>query len=273
MTHVLPFKHELFNIIFSSSNTFRIFDETLPERLDPTDVYQNHKYPVRDPQENEMLKSHNIPHPVNATFIRTNVRFLNEPVAHMETRHTMAEQFNWWSGLTNQDVPSKAPYSKATTQRCDFQPVKDVPLIRLRESNRPPALGIIPTISFIDQPDSPLHSGRHMTDPTTVHAAVTGREAVRIGHSQRSAYRLVQPLAHCALRTPNAVKFNTHSLIGKDEVPSCTSSLVDLALSRHLSRCEPCVMSLLHLLSSFSHRWLNPSTHCSSALERWSSSG
>ncbi|KAI7795376.1 hypothetical protein IRJ41_017314 [Triplophysa rosa] len=149
------------------SNTFRIFDETLPERLDVTDVYQNHKYPVRDPQEYEVLKSHNVPHPVNAKFIRTNVRFLNEPVAHMETRHTMAEQFNWWSGLTNQDVPIKAPYSKATTQRCDFQPVKDVPVIRLRESNRPTAVGIIPTISFIDQPDSPLHSGRHMTDPTT----------------------------------------------------------------------------------------------------------
>lgn len=64
----------------------------LPERLHPTAVYQEHKYPVRDPQEYELLKNHNIPHPLNAKFIRTNVRFLNEPVAHMETRHTMTEQ-------------------------------------------------------------------------------------------------------------------------------------------------------------------------------------
>ncbi|KAG1950135.1 hypothetical protein F2P79_011735 [Pimephales promelas] len=42
-------------------------------------------------------------------------------------------------------------------------------------------------------------------------AAQTGRESVRIGHSQRSVSSL--SLAHCALRTPNAVKFITHSFI------------------------------------------------------------
>lgn len=80
------------NVLFSSSNTFRIFDETLPDHLDPADVYQNYKYPTRDPEEYELLKSHNTPHPLNAKFIRTNVRFLNEPIAYMETSHTMEEQ-------------------------------------------------------------------------------------------------------------------------------------------------------------------------------------
>ncbi len=72
-----------------SSNTFRIFDETLPERLDPVWVYQNHTNPARDPREPE---NRNVPHPHNARFIRTNVRFLNEPIAHMKTRHTDTEQ-------------------------------------------------------------------------------------------------------------------------------------------------------------------------------------
>ncbi|KAK7118998.1 hypothetical protein R3I94_020996 [Phoxinus phoxinus] len=44
-----------------------------------------------------------------------------------------------------------------------------------------------------------------------VSAAETGRESVRIGHSQRSVSSL--SLAHRALRTPNAVKFITHSFI------------------------------------------------------------
>lgn len=72
-----------------SSNTFRIFDETLPERLDPVCVYQKHNNPARDPRESE---TRNVPHPHNARFIRTNVRFLNEPIAHMKTRHTDTEQ-------------------------------------------------------------------------------------------------------------------------------------------------------------------------------------
>ncbi|XP_051528470.1 uncharacterized protein C2orf73 homolog isoform X1 [Myxocyprinus asiaticus] len=133
------------------SNTFRIFDETLPERLEPTNVYQNHKYPSRDLQESEVLKTHNIPHPHYAKFIRNNVRFLNDPIAYMETQHTMAEQFNWWSNSFSHDVSRKAPHSKASTQRSDFQPIRDVLLTRVREADRPSATGIIPALCSLDQ--------------------------------------------------------------------------------------------------------------------------
>uniref|UniRef100_A0A8C1WB75 acylphosphatase n=1 Tax=Cyprinus carpio TaxID=7962 RepID=A0A8C1WB75_CYPCA len=129
------------------SNTFRIFDETLPERLVPVRVDQNHKYPARDPRESE---TRNVPHPHNARFIRTNVRFLNEPIAHMETRHTEIEQFNWWSNSPKEDLPVKAVYSKASTQRSDFQAIRDAP-VRERETNRPAASGIVPALSSLDQ--------------------------------------------------------------------------------------------------------------------------
>ncbi|KAG1950136.1 hypothetical protein F2P79_011736 [Pimephales promelas] len=71
------------------SNTFRIFDETVPERLDPVRGHRNRRCPAGEPRETERR---NIPHPHNCSFIRTNVRFLNEPIAHMDT-----EQFDWWS--------------------------------------------------------------------------------------------------------------------------------------------------------------------------------
>ncbi len=55
--------------------------------------------------------------------------------------------------------------------------------------------------------------GRADAPPRVSVQQLTGREAVRIGHSQRSVSSL--SLAHCALRTPKAVKFITYSFIGK----------------------------------------------------------
>ncbi|KAK9966946.1 hypothetical protein ABG768_004021 [Culter alburnus] len=127
------------------SNTFRIFDETVPERLDPLRVYQNHKYPVRAPQEPE---TRNVPHPQHGGFIRTNVRFLNEPVAHMENTHT--EQLNWSSNGPEEAPAVKAAHSNASTQRRDFQPIRDAP-VRVRETSRPAARGIVPALSSFDQ--------------------------------------------------------------------------------------------------------------------------
>lgn len=75
-----------------SSNTFRIFDESIPDRLQPDKVYKDHKYATRALEESELLKTHNVPQPYNAKFIRTNVRFLNAPVLHMETDNTKDEQ-------------------------------------------------------------------------------------------------------------------------------------------------------------------------------------
>ncbi|TRZ03677.1 hypothetical protein DNTS_032813 [Danionella cerebrum] len=63
--------------------TLVIFDESLPERLTPLSRYQNHTSP--DPlRDLKVCERRNNPHPLNASFIRTNVRFLNEPVPHME---------------------------------------------------------------------------------------------------------------------------------------------------------------------------------------------
>lgn len=88
-----------------SSNTYRIFDEKLPERLNPDEVYKDHKYASRDPEVTEMLKTHNIPQPHNVRFIRTNVRFLNEPIVHMETENTKDEQVFFAFDIRN-NIPS-----------------------------------------------------------------------------------------------------------------------------------------------------------------------
>ncbi|XP_017577409.1 uncharacterized protein C2orf73 homolog isoform X1 [Pygocentrus nattereri] len=135
------------------SNTFRVFDENIPERLKPDEVYRDHNYAARDAGETELLKTHNIPHPCNAKFIRTNVRFLNEPVAHMETESTVAEQFHWCSNSLDRDVARKTVYSKDSTQRRDYQAITCTPVVRFKEGrNRPPATGIIPTLSPLGQP-------------------------------------------------------------------------------------------------------------------------
>ncbi len=55
--------------------------------------------------------------------------------------------------------------------------------------------------------------GRADSPPRVSVQQLMGREAVRIGHSHRSVSSL--SLAHCALRTPKAVKFITYSFIGK----------------------------------------------------------
>lgn len=91
---VVIITHTLFPLLLSalSSNTYRIFDEKVPERLHPDEAYKEHKYVSRGPKVTEMLKTHNIPQPHNVRFIRTNVRFLNEPIVRMETENTKAEQ-------------------------------------------------------------------------------------------------------------------------------------------------------------------------------------
>ncbi|XP_066504498.1 uncharacterized protein C2orf73-like [Hoplias malabaricus] len=134
-------------------NTYRVFSEKVPDRLKPDEIYRDHRYESRDAGETELLKTHNVPQPYYAKFIRTNVRFLNDPIAHMETESTAAEQFNWWSNSLDSDVATKAGYSKDTTQRRDYQAITITPATRTRgERIRPPATGIIPTLSPLGQP-------------------------------------------------------------------------------------------------------------------------
>lgn len=55
-------------------------------------MIKDHKYASRDPEVTETLKTHNIPQPYKVKLIRTNVRFLNEPIVHVETDNTKDEQ-------------------------------------------------------------------------------------------------------------------------------------------------------------------------------------
>ncbi|KAK6300194.1 hypothetical protein J4Q44_G00282920 [Coregonus suidteri] len=137
-----------------SSNTYRIFDGKIPDRLDPDKVYKFHSYPKRDPKEYDQLKIHNTPQMYNAKFIRTNVRFMNAPISHMETESTMAEQCHWWPNTSYHDVSTQAPYRKDSTQRKDYQAIQQThALVRHgRNNNRVPASGIIPILSPIGSP-------------------------------------------------------------------------------------------------------------------------
>ncbi|XP_053491564.1 uncharacterized protein C2orf73 homolog isoform X7 [Ictalurus furcatus] len=154
------------------SNTYRIFDENIPERLNPDEVYKDHKYASRDPEATEALKTHNIPQPYNVKFIRTNVRFLNEPIVHMETENTKDEQSKWWLNTPDKKDPRKTAYSKESTQRRDYQPITHIPVTRVREArNKTPATGIIPTLGPLGQPEELVEhmSFIHQYDSRRIH--------------------------------------------------------------------------------------------------------
>ncbi|XP_055755385.1 uncharacterized protein C2orf73 homolog isoform X2 [Salvelinus fontinalis] len=90
----------------------------------------------------------------NAKFIRTNVRFMNAPISHMETESTMAEQCHWWPNTSYHDASTQAPYRKDSTQRHDYQAIQQThALVRHgRNNNRVPASGIVPMLSSIGSP-------------------------------------------------------------------------------------------------------------------------
>ncbi|KAJ8392406.1 hypothetical protein AAFF_G00075310 [Aldrovandia affinis] len=99
------------------SNTYRIFDERLPERLPSCKAYKEHSYPRRSSEECSLNKTHNIPQPRNVRFIRTNVRWLNEPIAHVETETTADDQCRWWPNGYDQSVARAAPYRRDSVQQ------------------------------------------------------------------------------------------------------------------------------------------------------------
>ncbi|XP_060740846.1 uncharacterized protein C2orf73 homolog [Tachysurus vachellii] len=154
------------------SNTFRIFDEKAPERLNPDEVIKDHKYASRDPEVTETLKTHNVPQPYNVKFIRTNVRFLNEPLVHMETENTKDEQSKWWLNTPEKNDPRETAYSMESTQRRDYQLPTHIPVTRVREErNKLSATGIIPTLSPLGQPKELVEhmSFIHQYDSRRIH--------------------------------------------------------------------------------------------------------
>ncbi|XP_042189088.1 uncharacterized protein C2orf73 [Callorhinchus milii] len=169
-------------------NTFRIFSDDVQdvsmglERI-------NHEYTIESyephPPRPKSPNRHK-PHPYYAKFIRTNPRFINEPISHMETEAALLKQFPC---MPSEPISLKwylPTYSKDTTQRHDFQSSTCKPNPQTRHGCNPhrfPTFGIVPQvnpeepqsmpnifrerISFIHQydartwPNEPIRGRRH----------------------------------------------------------------------------------------------------------------
>ncbi|MEE6474301.1 hypothetical protein FKM82_010340 [Ascaphus truei] len=101
-------------------------------------------HPRRSPNCN------NTPHPYYATFIPSNVRFLNEPIHHMETENTKLTQMEWWPRGEQSLSLHRPPYDRLTTQRKDFQSLVYSAHPQTRHGCNPhkfPLHGIVPLAS------------------------------------------------------------------------------------------------------------------------------
>uniref|UniRef100_A0A8C5M8Q4 Ciliary microtubule inner protein 6 n=1 Tax=Leptobrachium leishanense TaxID=445787 RepID=A0A8C5M8Q4_9ANUR len=128
-------------------NTFRVFDENLYD-VRQRDVPQS--FTSRQPEKPHVPRSpfrNNVPHPYFANFIRDNVRFLAEPISHMETACTKHKQTEWWpTDAEKASSLSQPPYDKATTQRIDFIPMthSSPPTRHGCNPHKSPQHGIVP---------------------------------------------------------------------------------------------------------------------------------
>ena len=100
---------------------------------------------------------HNRPNPRNVTFLRQDVRLLNEPVCNVSTITTNDQQHNWWPHRTSLE-PLKQPSKPLdTTVRKDFQyrgnEVKPSSRFSASSPNKKEAVGIIP-VNFLREPDN-----------------------------------------------------------------------------------------------------------------------
>ncbi|XP_044284175.1 uncharacterized protein C2orf73 homolog [Varanus komodoensis] len=101
-------------------DTFRIFNLTFPERNNLIEKIQDN-YPPNRQQPQYVLEWRNTPQPLHAKCIRTNTKFLNEPIFYMDTEDTKTKQDCWWPASEPLVQRPKPPYDKQSTQRCDFQ--------------------------------------------------------------------------------------------------------------------------------------------------------
>ncbi|KAH0622858.1 hypothetical protein JD844_025629, partial [Phrynosoma platyrhinos] len=72
-------------------DTFRIFNIEFPQRNNILEKIPD-RYPPVKPKPRYTLEWRNNPHPIHAKFIKTNPKFLNEPVLYMETEDTKTKQ-------------------------------------------------------------------------------------------------------------------------------------------------------------------------------------
>ncbi|KAK7104099.1 uncharacterized protein C2orf73 homolog [Littorina saxatilis] len=98
----------------------------------------------------------NNPHPKSCSFIRTDVRLLNEPVCTVFTKDTHSQQQSWWPSRPNKGTLEKGEYTTDTTYRDDFIDTRDLsPPRSTRHASNPntqPARGIAP-VNFLREKD------------------------------------------------------------------------------------------------------------------------
>ncbi|XP_053565318.1 uncharacterized protein C2orf73 homolog [Bombina bombina] len=105
-------------------NTYRIFNENL------LDVSLDEAQVSRPPASTKFEKvcqhprspdRNNMPHPNYARFLEDNVRFLREPICHMETAYSRHKQMDWWPNNEENLSLHKPSYDRTTTQRNDYR--------------------------------------------------------------------------------------------------------------------------------------------------------
>nr|XP_060611087.1 uncharacterized protein C2orf73 homolog [Anolis sagrei ordinatus] len=127
-------------------DTFRVFNIEIPQR---NNIYEKMPeiYKPGKPKPRYTLEWRHNPQPIHAKFIKTNTKFLNEPVLYMETEDTKRKQDHWWPTHEAFMQRPKAPYDPKSTQRSDFQKptCRLVPVIKY--TKRQPSHGIVPLTS------------------------------------------------------------------------------------------------------------------------------
>ncbi|XP_076463449.1 ciliary microtubule inner protein 6-like isoform X2 [Babylonia areolata] len=98
----------------------------------------------------------NNPHPKSCSFIRTDVRLLNEPVCTVHTRETHPQQNKWWPARANEGTLEKGDHTLDTIYRNDFLYTKDLaPQPTFRHTANPnttASRGIAP-VNFMKEKD------------------------------------------------------------------------------------------------------------------------
>nr|XP_014353421.1 PREDICTED: uncharacterized protein C2orf73 homolog isoform X2 [Latimeria chalumnae] len=132
---------------WKSPNTNRIFNEDISDTSLGLERYNlEYSFNVRKPPQCLQIQE-KIPHPCYAKSIRANTKFYNEPILYIDIKDTTTEKFHWLRHETPCKVQHVLPYSKQTTQRSEFQDIKQRPPAQTRHGSNPyktPASGIVP---------------------------------------------------------------------------------------------------------------------------------